>query len=405
MKIGIIGGGAAGISASIAAIKGCKKVVICERTASLLNKFILSGGGRCNISNQNLSPDHYNGGSRHFIANVLKSFGNDKILSLLREIGSKYKIEPDGRIYTGDSKETAYKLIRYTAALGTEIRYKAFVEKIERKDSGFEVLYKGQYEFFDKIIISTGGKSYPETGSDGYGYALAESLGHTIIHPLPALTSLDLKPNPFSGLQGITLDVKISLENKRLDIFETERGQIIFTHRGISGPVAHNISGRYIRISREKGTQVYINFIPEFTKDTIGQRIQEEINRAGKKKVVNFLSRYLPDRFALRIVSLANIPDNRILAELKRSERLKLLECLTEFKVNISGSPGFKLAHVTSGGVSLDEVHFSTMESKIVKGLFFAGEILDVDGIEGGYNLHWAFATGYLAGKSASTSK
>ncbi|MCX7959505.1 MAG: aminoacetone oxidase family FAD-binding enzyme, partial [Deltaproteobacteria bacterium] len=370
MKIGIIGGGAAGIIASISASECGAEAVILERTESVLNKFVLSGGGRCNISNENILPDYYNGGSRHFIANVLKSFGKAEMLSFLKRLTIKYIVEREGKIYTGDSQKTAHLLINHTVSLGTKIRYKAFAEKIVRESDGFRVVYKGKDEFFQRLIIATGGKSYPETGSDGFGYALAESLGHTIVHPLPGLTSLNLRPNPFSGLHGITVDSEIILQNKRLKVSEKERGKLLFTHKGISGPSVHNISGRYIRISRERGTFVFINFLPDAVKDECIRVIQSAVATGGKKKVINFLTGYLPDRLAMRIMSVSEIPQGRILAELKRDERIRLIKNLTEFNVNISDSPGFWAAHITTGGVSLDEVNPSTMESRIVKGLF-----------------------------------
>lgn len=404
MKIGIIGGGAAGIVASISASKLGSEVFVLERTGSLLNKFVLSGGGRCNISNENLSEKFYNGGSRNFIRNVLNGFKRDALLALLKEIGSRYIIEKDGRIYTGDAKETAHKLIAYTTSLGTKIIYKAFVEKVEIRDNRFVLYYKNSSQIFDRIIITTGGKSYPETGSDGYGYVIAESLGHQIIHPLPGLIPLNLKPNPFSKLQGITIDAEIILENKTLKINEHQIGRLLFTHSGITGPVVMNISGRYIRISREKDTNVYINFLPQFTKAQVEEIFQQEILSSGKKKVLNLIKRFLPDRLAERILAVSNISFDRTLAELKREERKNLIENLSHHKINIAGSKGFNSAHVTTGGVSLDDVRSNTMESRIVKGLYFAGEILDVDGLEGGYNLHWAFATGFIAGNNAARS-
>ncbi|MGB9600247.1 MAG: NAD(P)/FAD-dependent oxidoreductase, partial [Myxococcota bacterium] len=167
-------------------------------------------------------------------------------------------------------------------------------------------------------------------------------------------------------------------------------------------PATMNISGRYIRISREKETSVYINFIPHHTKKQIEEIFQQEIISSGKKRVINLLKRFLPDRLAERILSLSEVPKERIVAELKKEERLRLIENLTNFKINVSGSKGFRTAHITTGGVSVDEVRSNTLESRLVKGLFFAGEILDVDGFEGGYNLHWAFATGYISGKNVA---
>jgi len=405
MKICIIGGGAAGISASIAVSKNKSKAIILEKTPSLLNKFILAGGGRCNISNEHLSSKFFNGGSKNFINNVLKGFGKSNILSLLKDIQSKYFIEKDGRIYTGDAKDTANKIIKYAVSLGTEIRYKAFVERITPVDNGLIVNYKGRNEFFDRVIIATGGKSYPETGSDGYCYAVVESLGHNIVHPLPGLVPLYLKPNPFSGLQGISVEAKIYIENKRLGILFTEEGKILFTHKGISGPLGHNISGRYIRLSREKQTTVYLSLLPSFTESGFKEIIQKENQSSGKKKLINLLCQFLPDRLSERIMKISEIDKERRLAELKKEERERLIENLFKLKINISGSAGFKTAQITTGGVSLNEIHSASMESKIVKGLFFAGEIMDVDGLEGGYNLHWAFATGYIAGQNAAKSK
>ncbi len=401
MKIGIIGGGPAAVSASISAAKNSNEVFLLERTESVLNKFILSGGGRCNISNTNLTAKFYNGGSRHFINNVLKSFGVKEIERLLKDIGSQYQIEKNGRIYTGDAKDTANKLINHSVKLGTKIVYKAFVEKIVRKENKFLLFFKNREELFDRVILATGGKSYPSTGSDGFGYVLAESLGHTIIHPLPALTPLILSPNPFIRLEGITIEAEILLSNPELKISERERDKILITHNGISGPAVINISGRFIRIQRERQTKVFINFIPGLKDTELDRLLQREAEITGKKKVINLIKQYLPDRLAERLLKIANIDRERTFSELKREERERLVNTLSHCEIKIRGSKGFSIAHVTSGGVSLNEIKYSTLESKIVPGLFFAGEIMDVDGMEGGYNLHWALATGYIAGKSA----
>lgn len=399
MKIGIIGGGPAGISAAISIANGGVKPTLLERTGSVLNKFVLSGGGRCNISNIDLSADYYNGDSKNFIRNVLKAFSYDDMLGLLKKINSRYIIEKDGRIYTGDAKDTAYKLLNYAATLGVDIVYKAFIERIEKRGNGFILHYKGRQDSFDRIIIATGGKSYPETGSDGFGYVMAESLGHSIVHPLPALTPLYLSSNPFGDLMGITVNVEMSVVNEGKGFISRKLGSLLFTHNGITGPVVMDISGDFVRLSREHGTSVLVNFIPTYKKDELEEMLKSEANRSGRKRLLNFLKGFLPDRLAIRIVELSKIDLARALCELSKEERKRLMETLYSFELKVRGSPGFKVAHITSGGIPLNEVKANTMESKIVKNLFLAGEILNADGREGGYNLHWAFATGAIAGR------
>lgn len=402
MKIGIIGGGPAGVAASIEASKNGGDVYLLERTSSLLNKMVISGGGRCNISNLNLSSAFYNGGSQVFIKNVLKSFGVGDIERLLKEIGRYYVIERDGRIYTEDAKDTANRLINYSTRLGTKIIRKAFVEKIKKTEEGFLVSFKDRQEIFDRIIFATGGKSYPETGSDGFGYVLAESLGHSIVHPLPALTPLILSPHPLAGLEGITVDVEIILTNNRLKISKRQRGRMLIAHNGITGPAVMNISGSFIRIQRERDTVVFINFLPSLGEKGLTNLLKREAQLPGRRKVINLFKQFLPDRLVLRLMKIADVDESRIFSELRCEERERIVKTFTLFSINIRGSKGFSIAHVTSGGIPLDEIKYSTLESKIVAGLYFVGEIMDVDGQEGGYNLHWAFATGYIAGNSAA---
>lgn len=402
MKIGIIGGGPAGLAASIEASKNGGDVYLLERTSSLLNKMVISGGGRCNISNLNLSSEFYSGGSQSFIKNVLKSFGVGDIERLLKEIGRYYVIERDGRIYTEDAKDTANRLINYSTKLGTKIIHKAFVEKIKKVDEGFLISFKNRQEVFNRIILATGGRSYPKTGSDGFGYILAESLGHSIVHPLPALTPLILSPHPLAGLEGITVDVEIILINNRLKISKRQRGRMLITHNGITGPAVMNISGGFIRIQRERDTAVLINFLPSLGEEGLTNLLKTEAQLPGRRKVISLFKQFLPDRLVLRLMKLADVNESRIFSELRREERERIVKTFTLFRINIRGSKGFSIAHVTSGGIPLDEIKYSTLESKIVAGLYFVGEIMDVDGQEGGYNLHWAFATGYIAGKSAA---
>jgi predicted Rossmann fold flavoprotein len=399
MKVGIIGGGPAGFAAAIELGREGIGPIVLERTESVLNKFVLSGGGRCNITNTNLSEEYYNGDSKNFIKNVLKAFSCDNMLELLRKMGIKYIIEKDGRVYTGDAKETAYRLLNYATGLGTSIVYKAFVEKIEKKGEQFLLRYKGREEIFDRIILATGGKSYPETGSDGFGYVMAESLGHSIVHPLPALTPLFLSDNPFKDLMGITVNVEISVVNDNLKFRGKRYGSLLFTHNGITGPAVMNISGDYVRYSRERGTFLFVNFLPNFKVGDFEERIKGEAATSGRKKVVNFLKNFFPDRLAMRLLALSGVDSDRMLCELSKDERKRLLNTLFSCQLKVRGSPGFKVAHITSGGIPLEEVKANTMESKIVKGLFFAGEVLNADGCEGGYNLHWAFATGTIAAR------
>ena len=401
-KIIVVGGGPSGMMAALNASKSNHEVILLERNGQLGRKLLLTGGGRCNITNNRDIEDFFDKvvNNKKFLYSSFYSFTNRDLLSYFEENNLEYKIEVenDNKVYTKSEKseEVIVALKEDLKDNKVKIMYNTKVTDLIIKDNNIIGVKteNGQTILSDKVIISTGGKSYPNTGSDGMMYEILKKYGHTITKIYPALIPLTVKEGFIKNLQGISMrNVEISCKIKKKKI--TQVGDMLFAHFGLTGPAILKFSSYINKYIDENELEINLDFLPYTTNDEISKIIRENPN----KYVINNLKGLLPQNFLKEIFNLLNLSDKKA-NELPKSDELKIIESIKNMKLTCNGSIGIKASQVTSGGVSVKEINSSTMESKLIKNLFFTGEVIDIDAETGGYNLQIAFSTGYLAGIS-----
>ncbi len=404
--LAVVGAGAAGLTAAIFAARSGARVVVVETRPVPGAKIRVSGGGRCNIlPSRTELEDFATGGSRNTMRNMLFSWPLAGVRQFFEEeLAIPMKVEPNGKVFPASdrSQDVVAALLRECSRVGVTIQASRRVERIERgAPEGREFFTLGFAAGLPivcrRLVIATGGLSLPRTGSDGHGLEMARALGHTINALYPGLVPLIAKDPAWRDLSGISLVVRLRACEEQKTLEERE-GDFLFTHRGFSGPVALDLSRH---ATRPDGHLVRI----EAAWLGHGAPGWEAILREpGKRSVAALLREHLPRRLADRLVALAAVPESRTTSELRRDERECLLRQLTACPLEIAGSEGYATAEVTAGGVPLEEVSPRTIESRVVPGLYFAGEILDVVGRIGGFNFLWAWVTGRKAGEAAAVT-
>lgn len=397
----VVGGGSSGMMAALTASKNNHNVTLIERNEELGKKLKVTGGGRCNITNNRDIEDFFDKvvNNKKFLYSSFYTFTNRDLLNYFDKNNLEYKVEDfnDHKVYTKSDKsiEVIETFKNDLIKNNVKILYNKKVIDILVKDNTVYgvVLENGEKIYGDKVIISTGGKSHSHTGSDGMMYDILRKY-HTITKIYPALSPLTIKEGWIKNLQGISMKkVEISYKIKKKKI--SKIGDMIFTHFGLSGPCVL-ITSSYINKALENGdVELNIDFLPSVSNDEISKLIRENPN----KNILNNLKGILPQNFLKEILSILSLSDKKA-NELSKVDELKVIEYIKNMKLTCNGTKGIKVAQVTSGGVSVKEINSSTMESKIINNLFFTGEVIDVDAQTGGYNLQIAFSTGYLAGIS-----
>ena len=398
-KVIVVGGGPAGIMAALTASK-TNEVILVERNNEIGKKLRLTGGGRCNITNNRSIDEFFDKvvTNKKFLYSAFYTFSNDSLLEYLKENNFEYKIEydNDNKVYTkSDKADDIIRLfIDNLEKSNVKVMYDTKVEDLIVEDNEIRgiVTANGNKVYGDKVIISTGGKSVPTTGSDGSMYDILSKYGHKIDPLYPALVPLVIKEGFVKNLQGVSMKNVVlgaKVKKKKYEIV----GDMIFTHFGISGPGVLKLSS-YINRALENGeVEVTLDFVQDKSKDEVSKLIKENTN----KTVLNNLKGLLPGNFLKEIVGLLNLTETKP-SELKKEDEIKLVNYIKDMKLTAIETLSIKAAMVTSGGVAVKEINASTMESKLIKNLYFAGEIINVDAETGGYNLQIAFSTGYLAG-------
>ncbi|MBN2534498.1 MAG: NAD(P)/FAD-dependent oxidoreductase [Spirochaetales bacterium] len=394
----VIGAGPAGLFTGFHSAKPGLKIYIIERNNEAGKKLLLSGSNQCNITHSGPVADFlpYYGGKGRFIKPALFHFTNRDLVSFFEKRGCGFVTLPNGKVFPRSFKAHDIRKVLIDTCHEANIRlcYGKCVRRVVQEQDGFFI--KGDcFTLQAKVIVlATGGMSYPETGSTGDGYSLAASLGHGLVTPRPALTSIVVENYPFADLSGISLkDASFSLWRNNRQIVKAS-GDLLFTHSGLSGPAVLDNS-RYI----EPGDTVLLNSIPFLTPFELENYLISPGAGSGRKSIQLFLhSTGLPKRFVERVLELIQVPAGTTLATLNKQMRKQVMSAFTAFPLIISRTGGFKTAMVTAGGIPVAEINRNTMESRKVPGLFFAGEIIDIDGDTGGYNLQAAFSTGALAG-------
>lgn len=396
-KVIVVGAGPAGIMASLSSSKN-NEVVLIERNNEIGAKLKLTGGGRCNITNNRDIEEFFEKivTNNKFLYSALYTFSNYSLLEYFSEHGLEYKEELDQKIYTkSDKADEVIEVLKNDLKVNNvKVKYNTKVEDLIVEDGEVKgvITEGGQKIIGDKVIVTTGGKSFPSTGSDGYMYKVLEKYGHTITPIYPALIPLVIKEEFVKSLQGVSMkDVAISAKVKKRKVEKI--GDMIFTHFGISGPGVLKLSSYINKALSDGEVEVKLDFM----KDKSKEQLSELIRNNPSKTVLNNLKGTLPQNFLKEIFNLLGLTDIKA-SDLKKEDENKIIEYIKEMKLTARETLTIKAAQVTSGGVSVKEINASTMESKIIKNLYFAGEVIDIDAETGGYNLQMAFSTGYLAG-------
>lgn len=404
-QIVVIGAGPAGIMASISASQNGKKVLLMDRNKAIGQKLLLAGAGRCNLTNDIPIEeffDKYRNGD--FLRNAFYQFSNIDLMNFFTDNGLNLEIERGHRVFPAtQSSQDIVKFFRQQLDKHrVQLWFRNRVTTIEKQQDGiFKIITKKAEIFSKSVILATGGKSYPETGSKGDGYKIAHMLGHTIVKIVPVLCGLNLKENWIVNWQGISLkniEIKAIAGGK---IVGKEFGEAMFTHYGISGPAVLNLSRFIADIKNPSGLKISIDFKPALDEKTLDARLVNEFRKNSNKTLKNIMKNMLPENMIEEFLLMGTLSGNIKGNQVSAKQRNILVSLFKDFPLTFDSLRGFKEAIVTRGGIKLEEVNPKTMESKIVPGLFFAGEILDVDGKTGGFNLQAAFSTGFVAGKNA----
>ncbi len=403
-RVVIIGGGAAGLMAASRARLHADEVTVIERNRICGRKLRITGKGRCNITNIADTDEIMDNitSNRKFMYSALGALSNYDVIALMEDLGVATKVERGGRVFpvSDSAKDVADALWR--SASGKNVRYiTAKALAIEASDGKVRaVRYEGGRVEADSVILATGGKSYPLTGSDGSGYALCAALGHTIVEPKPSLVPLVCREKFCAELMGLTLkNVELTVLENGKKIY-SDFGELLFTHFGISGPIVLSASA-HMRNFGKSDYEVRIDMKPALDEKQLDARILRDFGEAGKKHLINAMDKLLPKAIIPVIIERAGVPAHKAAGQLTHGERQKICRAMKSFALTVVKTRPIDEAIITAGGVRCSEINPSTMESKIVGGLYFAGEIIDVDAYTGGYNLQIAFSTGYLAGESA----
>jgi len=413
MKVAVIGGGPAGMMAAISAAEDGNDVILIEKMTSLGRKLLITGKGRCNITSSLDMEDFIKNipGNGMFLYSAFKNYTNNDIIDFLKKEGLKVKEERGNRIFpiTDKSLDVLKCFERKLKSLDVKILFDTRVKEIIVKNNIIEgVETNKEIIKADKVILATGGKSYPLTGSTGDGYYIAQKLGHTVTEIKPSLVPLETFDKTIcKKLQGLSLkNVKIQLIDKSKNkIIYDDFGEMLFTHFGVSGPTILSSSAHLVRyknieqLFKENKIVLKIDFKPALTEEKLNDRILRDFNEEKNKMFKNSLDKLLPQKLIPVIIEKSNIDMNKKVNEITKIERKNLVKLLKNFEVTIKGFRSIDEAIITSGGIKIKEINPKTMESKIISGLYFAGEIIDVDAYTGGFNLQIAYSTGYTAGK------
>ena len=401
-EIAVIGGGASGLMAAITAKKSGKEVVILERKDRILKKVLITGNGRCNITNVNANISNYFGKNISSVENILNRFTPQDTMDFFNGLGIVCNEENRGKVYplSGQASSVVDALRFEAEKLGIKIETEFYVRKIEKDGFKFRIYSEDRKKIeAGRVIIAAGGQSYPELGSNGSGFELAKELGHSVTKLSPSIVQLKTEKNQVKGLQGIKTDVAVTAygDNKKICTYD---GELLFTDYGISGNVVFNIS---FVMPLYKDVEFEIDFMEKFDYNELYEMLKERKKIMSHLTMENYFNGMINKKLGQFLSKVSGIEKlSKPVKDLNDSDIRKLCTVLKKYRVKILETTGFKNAQVTAGGVLLDEVNIETLESKIVKGLYFSGEVLDVYGECGGFNLQWAWASGHIAGENAA---
>lgn len=414
MKVIVIGGGAAGMIASITSAKENNEVILIEKTSSLGNKLKITGKGRCNLTfDGNIEDFEKNIVNNYkFMYSSFSNFSNKDVIEYFNSLNVKTKVERGKRVFPqSDKAEDIVKALeKELKKCNVKIMLNSSVSQIVQKDSKVTgvILENKKSILCDKCIVTTGGASYSSTGSTGDGYKLLKELGHSITAIKAGLVPLKSNSEICKKLQGLSLkNVEIKLiDVPKNKVIYTGFGEMMFSHFGVTGPVILSASSKLNKQKdidvklRNNEIKLSIDLKPALSKESLDKRIRRDFEKYTNKEFKNSLNDLLPQKLIPVILELSDIDEDKKVHQITKEERTVLVDLIKEFKINISGFMPIDIAIITSGGVNVKEINPKTMESKLIKGVYVAGELLDVDAYTGGYNLQIAFSTGVAAGKN-----
>jgi len=400
----IIGGGPSGMMAAISAANSGKSVMLLEKNESLGKKLLATGNGRCNITNAHISANNFYGCSKNFFNTIYNQFDNLKTINFFESIGLILKEEERGRIFpiTNQATSVLDALVYKMRDLGVEIKTKTEVKKIVKKEYWEVILVNGTIYNSNNLVLTTGGKAAFQFGSSGDGFFWAKNLGHDIAPVSASLVSLEIKEEWPRKVQGLKVNVAVNIlvDSKN---HGNKKGDLLFTHFGVSGPTILGLS-RIAATNESKLVELVIDFFPNMCERSLDAQITKILSVSGAKKIKNALTGIIPLNLIPVLLNNAKINGDIKATEISRIERKKIINELKRSKLTVLKTRPLKEAQVTAGGVSEKSINFLTLESKIVNNLFFAGEIINIDGDSGGFNLQWAWSSGFVAGKTISST-
>lgn len=407
-KVFVIGGGASGMLAAIAAARNGHTVELFEKNEKLGKKLYITGKGRCNLTNACDNDTFFNHivSNPKFLFKAFYLFNNQDTMNFFESIGLPLKIERGNRVFpvSDKSSDVISALKQELERQSVQIHYHSEVEKVIVKDGhfyGLKLKNEPHERIADSVIIATGGLSYPTTGSTGDGYRFAKEMGHSITKLYPSLVPIHVQESFVKELMGLSLrniEIEITAGNKQV---YRDFGELLFTHFGVSGPVILSASSYLIPyLSKNEKLTLYIDLKPALTPEQLDARILRDFEEAKNKQFKNSLNQLLPNKLINVIIRLSEIDPEKKVHSITKQERLRLVALLKKLPFHITKLSEYNQAVITKGGIQVKEVNPSTMESKLVKNVFFVGEILDLDALTGGFNLQIAWSTAYLAGSS-----
>ncbi|MBR0189423.1 MAG: NAD(P)/FAD-dependent oxidoreductase [Clostridia bacterium] len=404
-NIVVVGGGAAGMMAAYSAAFCGKNVVLVEKNEKLGKKLYITGKGRCNLTNNVPVSEFLNNVvcNPKFLYGALNAFAPSDTIDLFQENGCKLKTERGNRVFPESDKasDVSKTLQKLLAGLGVKILLNTAVTEIVTEDGKVTgVKTDSSLISCDAVIVCTGGVSYPLTGSTGDGYSFAKSVGHTVVSLKPSLVGVELQGTSFSDLQGLSLkNVAISFCDKERELYR-DFGEMLFTHFGVSGPIILSASCVLNR-AELNGVTLHIDLKPALSERTLDERLLREFEGGKLKSLSNVMRSLLPQTLVGTVLKAAKVDGDKRCCDMLKTERANIVATLKNLEFKVKGLRPIEEAIVTAGGVSVKEINPKTMESKLVKGLFFGGEVMDVDAFTGGFNIQIAFSTGFLAGQNA----
>ena len=397
--------------AAVTAARNGGEVLLIEKNEKLGKKLFITGKGRCNITNSADIEDLFSAvvSNPKFLYSGFYSLTNDQVIDFFEGLGVKTKVERGGRVFpeSDHSSDVIRALEQEMKRLGVEVSLQSEVKEIltgEGRAKGV-LLSSGKKLYGDAVIIATGGISYPSTGSTGDGYRFARSCGHKVTDLFPSLVPMEVKEWYAKELMGLSLrNIEIRITDGKKSLYE-EFGEMLFTHYGVTGPVILSASSIVGKLLKERELKLHIDLKPALTEEQLDKRVLREFEANHNRQFKNAVDSLFPTKLKPVVIELSGIPEEKKVNEITKEERKHFVHLIKDFNMTLTGLRGYNAAVITKGGVSVKEIDPGAMESKLVKELYFAGEVLDLDAVTGGYNLQIAWSTGYLAGLSAGVKR